>query len=1122
MVLEFPKLEILQLVLTSGVLPPEIVMSPAQVARGEDGRLWVNIAQALPRSVLKELKTWGVQSRASVTLPEWSTASCWLEILPLTKESAPAQISDKTPVLFELADGLLPEVVHEILRLGNDRQSYCAVSDGEESTILLRVIGPPYYSLLRALDRAVDRDSNGVAPRAYVEQAPRVWVEVGHAHPLAEAIHPPPGKLLLINATHPWRQVDEVPLRDIYEAIDFQLPGTTGQLQSIEWDRRIQVPLRLTRGGSADVAELWVLQGEAIDQLDEFVQSSKDELLNRLTFAVGELDGHRSVVLRLRPSKLPPPVLVLDALACRSYLKLPNLFVPSGMRLHPTLRRDVVKNLLASDSNLITWLEPDGESSFRTRQLPDTAFRLLTDWVDYVLDQQQEVLQCWVQSTQFDFESFVCRDDARERPEKKANQPRPTKEKSSGSGRSQSADEQLQQLSFDAIDALAAKKRDKHKEAKKYLPREPSELQKHLQDLEQKFLKLESALDDPERVPLWMELAETHAALENTHDAANCWTHAFWEQTPPDADPIADWCRVELRGGPPEQRAAAEPSLAVLPQILGVPNPTSSQMQILASHVAWLAASGEQHAEVANLLGPLQYMLEKFEALLPVRTAWLAWFALYQLSQNDVLLLARARDRLLERLFQQGLSPDRDLPGFLRVAGLQSGDRFRVVRQQVVDLRPVIHAWSDANCRGVSARWTKWYIDMILAFGMARLGESGRCHEWLDGAAAELSNPKRDAVHKWFYSAYAHRVRQALNGEAIHSQLPPDLLQSLETMEKLDRYKVDRMRQHSRILEPHEQIDPYRRWHRRFSDELSRNLAELSDILDRDALAARLKSLLAERRDVPQQVRVVTTALEMCPRLGEAFAQEVLPRVVPLLDAAEDVIGQAALLEKSLLLAGHYDQRELTETFVERLHRLLDQQRGAELQTLESLESLVAQSLRGLRRFGFRDSILRLLEQMETLVGHRAKAAKKKKAKSGTRELWKLQLQIASGWFYFGQEQRGWPTLNQVRALLFADTEIPVEQTKLACAYIMALSQAPVQEAMPRLYELFEKLTGIRDNFTTNSHYSLSQLDVVEATVLAIVSEDFTPDKTARRWLDDDEFFIRRRVHRDVRRALEK
>lgn len=55
---------------------------------------------------------------------------------------------------------------------------------------------------------------------------------------------------------------------------------------------------------------------------------------------------------------------------------------------------------------------------------------------------------------------------------------------------------------------------------------------------------------------------------------------------------------------------------------------------------------------------------------------------------------------------------------------------------------------------------------------------------------------------------------------------------------------------------------------------------------------------------------------------------------------------------------------------------------------------------------------------------------------------------------------------------------------------------------------------------TTSSHFSVNQLRVVEALVLAVVSEEFTMNSESRRWLDDDEFLVRRRIHRDMRAAM--
>src|SRR5205823_492974 len=122
----------------------------------------------------------------------------WLEVLPLLPDpTLPAKL-EQTAVLFDLSGDELPGLVNEILRLGNDRQSFrwLSADDDKKGRALLRVFGPPYYSLLRALDRQGKKS----APVAYVETVvgSRVWTEVGHVHPLAARIAAPEGKMLLL------------------------------------------------------------------------------------------------------------------------------------------------------------------------------------------------------------------------------------------------------------------------------------------------------------------------------------------------------------------------------------------------------------------------------------------------------------------------------------------------------------------------------------------------------------------------------------------------------------------------------------------------------------------------------------------------------------------------------------------------------------------------------------------------------------------------------------------------------------------------------------------------------------------------------------------------------------
>src|SRR5262249_21352058 len=152
--------------------PPAVSTAPVRAGFAEGGGLHVEPSLALPRTAQTELRRLGVQSfKASAPVPA-EPFSCWPQLLPLERLDAAAGVTGQTPVLVELPEpAQLAEIVGEMLRLGNDRQAYrVLVCDGHE-TLLLRVISPPFYTLLRA----IDPERPAGAPRAYLERAPRVW-----------------------------------------------------------------------------------------------------------------------------------------------------------------------------------------------------------------------------------------------------------------------------------------------------------------------------------------------------------------------------------------------------------------------------------------------------------------------------------------------------------------------------------------------------------------------------------------------------------------------------------------------------------------------------------------------------------------------------------------------------------------------------------------------------------------------------------------------------------------------------------------------------------------------------------------------------------------------------------
>jgi hypothetical protein len=1155
MILKFPNLDTLRLALTTGAVSPALSQTPATAGFDDQEQLWVETAVTVPKAVQGELKKLGVQVVRSSGATLTTEVTCWPELLPLLADPG-FERSEQTPVLFDLASGeQLSRLVTEILRLGNDRQGYRFLDDGSEQRALLRVVGPPYYSLLRALDR----NGQEKAPVAYVERGPRVWVELGYRHPLGDHIKPPEGKLLLIRPPSRWTLLDEVPFHDVYEILEFKLPDGPVRWRDKDLGAHVKVVPSLKPAGSTDGAELWVLRDDPVAELNRFVQNADDQMLHRLAFAVGEKDGRTTIVLRVRQSKLPPPVLVLKAAGYKHYLKLTNLFLPVGTVLHPPLRRDQVRKLLADDPTQVTWLAPGAKGSFTPESLPEDGFRPLWDWIDYVLDHEKESLQAWVQAAQFDFEPFVCDEEQQAKPKKPPADAAPKSKKPStraGAGDRQVADD----TAIEFVEKpKAAEDSGPEEEVFETIERpEPSVMQTELLALENRFLDIEGGLDVPERQEMWPRMADLHSALNHADEAGICWANALWAQ---DAAPAAwawSWFRTEASGVAPRGEGRTPSKSWVtrivaansgkgrevtgddLDRLLKYPEPSTADLRALAAYLVWSARRTPPPEALVQRLNPMQRFLEAHERLLPVRACWLAWAHLVQLSRGDVLALARARDRILERLFNNGLRPDQDMPYFLRSAGQPTSQRFRAVRQWMNHLCDMAQKWAREGPKQNAQAPTDAYIDLIFSFGMARLGEHDASKGLLERASAVLTKlpagttkEQQDckATHTFLLGAYAWRIAQALEGKLHQGPLSPEQVEEMGKLDRMPRYLVDRLRQHSRILEPIPGIDPYSVWGARIS-ELDKALHELNETADRREVAGRVERLLAE---IPKKfkgaeahdvrAKILRTALQLAPRVSEEFGRAMLKLVneaydrLPEVKDNNDLIDRAKFLEKALFVAAHFDRSEYIHPLVARFQKLVQAQKGTP--GLQALDELADQCFRGLRKLGMRDEIDHLLGQMAELIlgGQDVKTVDPKKFPNWAHALRTL-LHVAGGWYYFGRDRQAEPMVQAARTLLFKNDLTAREQTQLACAYAKAVGQSPVEVAQKRLEELFTKLEGTKDTFTTNSVYSLSHLDVVEAVVTAVASDDFTLGANARRWLDDDEYLVRKRIHRDMRSSL--
>ena len=1132
MVLIFPDSETLRLALTSGAVPPSVSRTTVRAGEDGDGRLLVEPSVSLARASLAELRRLGVTGTPESASTCSEELICWPQLLPLRIAQEAQARPDQMPVLFDLPVDQFASLATEMLRLGNERQSFRIMTNGEGAEhVLLRVVGPPYYSLLRAQE-------NGATQRttAYVECAPRVWVQFGYRHPLGEHFKPSAGKLLLMSPPRRWTFLDEAPFRDIYEVLDFELPSANVEWRETELADRLRVPLRLAHAGGTEPAEFWVVGNDAVTQLDQFVQNADDKLLNRLAFAAGTLGDDLIIVLRVRPSKLPPPVLVLNAIGYRPYLKLPNLFLPCGTRLQPPLRRDAVRKRLADDPAIVTWLQPIGASGFTPESLPDTAFRPLSEWVEYVLERERQPLEQWVQSTLFDFEPFVCTEDIPPNPKKtpapEARRPQPGKAP-------QVRQEPARVRPKPAAPEAEAAVED---EPLNFLPvAEPSQLRRELDALEARFMGIQGPIDASERQALWPELADLNGALGH-EDTAVCWLHALWSPDAPVSRLADRWLKAEENLV--HKHADLQTVLSRKPVVfsvdddgtelkclLAVAEPTTAEMRGLAAFLLASARRKKPLPAVVKGLNTTRAYLEQHDHLLPVRAAWLAWASLATLAGNDVLTLARARDRLLERLYQNGLRPEQELPSFMRFGGQALTHRFRAICPWLLELREI----AGQCCRRMDGErliqtdrsQTPACLDLIFAFGLARLGESEAATRLQDRAAEQLRGS--DEFHQFLYEAYSYRIRQVRAGKPAVGPLPDELLGYLKKKDTAQRMPFDRLRQTSRMVEPHFHV----RWDRDVlatTDALAKELARLPRIVDRKELAGECRRLVHENLDDPaDRARVMDSVLEQAPRLGEEFALGVLRQAIAFYDGlptAHDersLASRAELLEKALIVAANFDNASQVEELVARFQRLL--RTTEKHQPSHALLSLAGHCLRGLRRLGMRQEIELLLRQMEDTLLHGKSPADLKAAEfDGRSEQIMALLNLASGWYYFGREDQAAIVVRLARSALLSGP-LPVganrnPRTDLACTYAVTLGHAPLEFAHQHFVELFQRLESVATSWHTTPGYCALQMKLVESVVLAVVSDDFIQGAEMRRWLDDDEYLIRKRIHEDLRAML--
>jgi hypothetical protein len=462
------------------------------------------------------------------------------------------------------------------------------------------------------------------------------------------------------------------------------------------------------------------------------------------------------------------------------------------------------------------------------------------------------------------------------------------------------------------------------------------------------------------------------------------------------------------------------------------------------------------------------------------------------------------------------LPVEHELPAFLRFAGRTgalgsaSGEHLTRALEELVQRIARTRRKRSPVEATTPAQYTNAYVNFQLAHGFARIGHHERARELMAAARGGLAPVASDPVHAYLIAAFAARVDQAMAGVPPETPLPGALGAQLGALDRVSRYKVDRLREASRILEPLERPDAISAYSQRQNDSRGPEFAALRGISNLRARAREVGLLVvtASTSDADRE-RLIGGVLDVLLELPESEAVPILARAWPLIARLPEP-RRAVLYAAALVVAGHFGRTEL----VPELLALL----GAAIRVVvgPDLERVLHHSLRALRRIGLRNEIAALLADAEHALPASGPAALHGR------------LALAAGLAFLGNATRALLIFQQARSALNEDFSAlgdarrdaprpgltrPLELTR---ALALAYAQAPLGSALAGIAELAVHLRDITDNFGTNSHYCLSVLHFVESLVLGITSDDLALGEAGRRFVEDDEHLIRRRLHRDL------
>ena len=364
---------------------------------------------------------------------------------------------------------------------------------------------------------------------------------------------------------------------------------------------------------------------------------------------------------------------------------------------------------------------------------------------------------------------------------------------------------------------------------------------------------------------------------------------------------------------------------------------------------------------------------------------------------------------------------------------------------------------------------THAYREWIFAYGYARAGKPERTAELVMTAKSRLQHVADDPVHAALASAYAARVTAALAGTPSSAPLPASVEAQIALLDRIGRYKVDRLRESSRVLDTPERIDAIGAFARRRKDARGADFEKLEGVVDLDARAKILSQILdnVAQANADERANLIGGVLVEAEHMPAAQAQRILASAlaqVELVPAAQ----QGGVYARAIAVAAASAPSRLAALVEEALPAL--QQAGWDL--APALEVLVRSI--GKTRTAELAAIWKHVEGI-ALAKHEPDSS-----------VDRLRAAYAAGLVQLG-DPRAKDVLAEVEKAGASRTLF--SRLEVSRALVLAYAQLPPAEGLAAIERVARQFPDVTDAFGTNSHYAKTVLELMDIVVVGVVDE---------------------------------